>query len=294
MMTKWQKTGETTVEYGYDGYGMRVRKTPSGGTPTDYLLDVSEVVEEISTTNVTSYARPWLPIKISGTAYMVFYADCLGSTRIIANANSIVQMAAAYDAFGNPINGIAESFGFAGQYRYSLDSINIYYLKARYYNPEVGRFTSRDPLGYRGGINLYEYAGNNPVMRIDPTGLVKWWVPFVPAWIMTLIDSPCFANAIGTGQGWRDGHNNNMAHCTLTCELARCPGLSYGDSQILEGLFEELQWLFGPFNNPWWDAAAFYDAVGDGLGSYGDPCKSCTDLCQQAWGDGMLDYTPAN
>ena len=48
----------------------------------------------------------------------------------------------------------------------------LYYMRARYYDPTVGRFISEDPLGFGGGdVNLYAYARNNPVNRIDPLGL---------------------------------------------------------------------------------------------------------------------------
>jgi len=48
----------------------------------------------------------------------------------------------------------------------------LYYMRARYYDPQVGRFISEDPLSFGGGdVNLMAYAGNNPVNRIDPWGL---------------------------------------------------------------------------------------------------------------------------
>jgi RHS repeat-associated protein len=48
----------------------------------------------------------------------------------------------------------------------------LYYMRARYYDPETGRFISEDPIGFDGGdVNLYVYAGNNPVMGVDPLGL---------------------------------------------------------------------------------------------------------------------------
>ncbi|MDD5452109.1 MAG: RHS repeat-associated core domain-containing protein [Desulfovibrionales bacterium] len=48
----------------------------------------------------------------------------------------------------------------------------FYYMRARYYDPNVGRFISEDPIGFEGGdVNLYAYVGNNPIMLIDPLGL---------------------------------------------------------------------------------------------------------------------------
>lgn len=46
----------------------------------------------------------------------------------------------------------------------------LYYLRARYYDPQLGRFLSEDPIGISGGLNLYAYAGNDPVNMWDPSG----------------------------------------------------------------------------------------------------------------------------
>jgi uncharacterized protein RhaS with RHS repeats len=49
----------------------------------------------------------------------------------------------------------------------------LYYYKARFYAPRIGRFLQTDPAGTKDDLNLYAYVGNNPVNRVDPTGLAK-------------------------------------------------------------------------------------------------------------------------
>jgi RHS repeat-associated protein len=51
----------------------------------------------------------------------------------------------------------------------------LYYMRARYYDPQLGRFLSEDPIGISGGINLYAYAGNDPVNHYDPSGTAYRW-----------------------------------------------------------------------------------------------------------------------
>ena len=52
-------------------------------------------------------------------------------------------------------------------------STGLYYYGARYYDPALGRFISRDPSRYAGGFNLYGYCGNSPVDATDPSGLIS-------------------------------------------------------------------------------------------------------------------------
>jgi RHS repeat-associated protein len=62
----------------------------------------------------------------------------------------------------------------------------LYYMRARYYDPQLGRFLSEDPAGIAAGLNLYTYAGNDPINQRDPSGLfcISYYTPgtefFVP------------------------------------------------------------------------------------------------------------------
>ena len=88
-----------------------------------------------------------------------------------------------YDAFGQ--GGLYDTHGgfsfpadynpvgFGGQYGYYHEYAGHYLLGHRFYDPDMGRFVTRDPIGYKGGINLYGFAGNNPVNESDPSGYAK-------------------------------------------------------------------------------------------------------------------------
>ena len=79
-----------------------------------------------------------------------------------------------YDGFGKKRSGPADVVGFGGRAGYHRDvETGLILCTHRFYNPQQGRFLTRDPIGYAGGINLHGYVGNNPVGRKDPSGYIS-------------------------------------------------------------------------------------------------------------------------
>ena len=104
-----------------------------------------------------------------------YHSDGLGSTRVLTNALGVVGGTYTYDAYGNLIavaGGSSNAYLFAGEQRDSETELD--YLRARYYDPLVGRFVSAD--AYEGtlddpmSLHDYQYAHANPVVFTDPSG----------------------------------------------------------------------------------------------------------------------------
>jgi len=96
----------------------------------------------------------------------------LHSVLALVNSNDQVVNTYQYDPFGcieQANESVSQPLRFTGR-EYEPET-GLYYYRARYYDPELGRFLSEDPIGLAGGINLYAYVGNDPVNARDPYGL---------------------------------------------------------------------------------------------------------------------------
>lgn len=112
----------------------------------------------------------------------------------LADENGNIVESYEYDAWGNVLS-IKDGSGtvlsqseignrYLWQGREYDSETGLYYFRARWYNPETGRWLSKDPIGIAGGLNLYVFCENNPVNFVDPMGLA--WRSSVGAQIVLI------------------------------------------------------------------------------------------------------------
>ena len=187
---KWEK-GRNLVSYGghtfaYDGQGRRIAKD---GISFTYDSNGNLIKQSNGLEYIYDHSGVF-GVTYGGETY-VYRKDAQGNVIALMNASGAVVARYLYDAWGTCVvvnNSGAEiadanhignlnPFRYRGYY-YDVET-KLYYLKTRYYDPEVGRFMTIDGIEYLdpetiNGLNLYAYCGNNPVMNIDPEGTWSW------------------------------------------------------------------------------------------------------------------------
>jgi RHS repeat-associated protein len=108
----------------------------------------------------------------SKTATYYYVTDHLGSITALTDTKGKVIEKISYDSFGDSTGSTRTRYGYTQRERDSLTGL-IYY-RARWYDPQLGRFISEDPIEFEGGSNWYAYVDNNPLRYIDPLGLDKY------------------------------------------------------------------------------------------------------------------------
>ena len=112
---------------------------------------------------------------------LVYYQlDHLGTPIAAHNAKGEAVWTAEYEAWGRICketvsDGLKTNIPFRFQGQYYDEESGLHYNRFRYYDPEIGRFVSQDPIGLDGGLNIYVYV-KNPVQWVDPSGLDSQWV----------------------------------------------------------------------------------------------------------------------
>ena len=166
-----------TVSFKYDPFGRRIYKSSPAGTSI-YAYDVDNLIEETNSSGVAvarytqtqNIDEPLAILRSSTTSY--YEADGLGSVTSLSNAAGALTETYTFDSFGKTTNStgsLANPFQYTAR---EFDSeTNLYFFRARYYDPAAGRFLNEDPVHFDGGNNFYLYDDNGPIDFTDPWGL---------------------------------------------------------------------------------------------------------------------------
>ncbi|MCM1499074.1 MAG: PKD domain-containing protein [Clostridium sp.] len=173
------------VRYTYDAENTRIATTENGLT-TEYVTDTGGSLSRLLTayeadnTETTYYygADGLAAQHNSGTGkYFAYHYDNIGSTTLITAKDGHAVERFSYGTYGELLKGPITKIRFLynGSYGVATDSNGLYYMRARYYNPDIKRFINQDikvgDIGSSQSLNRYAYCEGNPVSMVDPFGL---------------------------------------------------------------------------------------------------------------------------
>ncbi len=191
--------GANVDEYSYDSAGRRFSSFRNG-VEKRYLLDLNAGMESVLAEMNGSNNIHLRYVHGDGLLYSVdattgerlfYHYDPIGSTVAITDSDGVVTDKYAYLPYGKLTNKETEHenpFTYVGKYGVMLEPNGLYFMRARYYDPETRRFLSKDPvkgiMGRTQSLNPYQYVEGIPTLLIDPKGTTigppsVWWEPFV-------------------------------------------------------------------------------------------------------------------
>ena len=182
QLTSVTMNGQTVATISYDGDGLRVRKAESGGEVAYIRDEAGNVLAEYDQDGVLLaeyiYANGHQVAKVERPAgvdtFRFFHPDHLGTALVITDEVGDQEWRGEYFPFGEEYS----SQGTPNRYRFvereTDEATGLTYMHARYYNPDLGRFLTVDPVGGRvedsQSWQRYAYVRNNPINLVDPTG----------------------------------------------------------------------------------------------------------------------------
>jgi RHS repeat-associated protein len=167
-----------TVSFKYDPFGRRIYKSSSSGTSV-FAYDGDNLIEETNAAGavVARYSQglnidqPLAMLRSSATSF--YHADGLDSVTSLSSGAGSLAQTYTFDSFGKQTassGSLVNPFQYTG--RESDSETGLYYYRARYYDPNTGRFLSEDPIRFKGGtVNFYAYVDGDPTTQTDPSGL---------------------------------------------------------------------------------------------------------------------------
>ena len=224
--------GETTASYKYNADGLRTSKTVDGKTINHIWDGSKQIVVDMDDSDWYSaevYVRGTNLLakfsKQSGnvkTDYQYYTQNAHGDVVNLTDSTGAITKSYKYDAFGveqNVDDADNNAFRYCGEY-YDSESGTIY-LRARYYDPTIGRFISRDSVTGENtdplSLNLYTYCHNNPIIGTDPSG-------HIPRWLKNTLKvaAGCYRRFSSCYSSYRRSSCSSSWSCTFRSYCWRC------------------------------------------------------------------------
>ena len=170
------------IEFAYDALGRRIAKKTKDGA-VGFLWDADVLLIEQRSQQADEYVfwpDGFEPLcRFAEEKYETYHNDYLGTPRELTDDSGQVLWSARYDVYGNVelIRGVKVESNIRYQGQYEDRETGLFYNNFRYYDPDLGRYITQDPVGLLGGTNAYSYV-DSPTIDVDPFGLMPWrWNP---------------------------------------------------------------------------------------------------------------------
>ncbi|WP_190287781.1 RHS repeat-associated core domain-containing protein [Massilia sp. NR 4-1] len=170
---------ETFAKFTYDGLGRRQGKK-IGVTESSYLYDGMNIVQESDGSIPANVRANYIVGNVdeifsqssgmgSSARVVSYLTDAIGSVVRLTDGQGEKIVDYQYSSYGETEADAKHRnpFQYAGR---ENDGTGLYYYRARYYSPSMGRFIQSDPIGVKDGVNMYAYVNGNPISKTDPTG----------------------------------------------------------------------------------------------------------------------------
>jgi RHS repeat-associated protein len=290
------QTPSANINYAYDASGRRIARSVNG-VMTRYILDVQNVRLELDGTNTLSAANTHagldrLLVRDTNAGAQFLQTDGLGSTIALTGVIGNVLERYRYSAYGklevlNPDftaktgNQPLLAYTYTGR-EWEFEA-KLYFNRARFYDPDAGRWISRDPIGEEGGLNLYGYVLENPVNVKDSLGLGPgdWWDPRTPTYLSDLAQN--YANTLRGRTG-----NDSDHHSVAVRDFAERMEQTYGGrfagllSALIAAAVGNVEELFSPSDDALEDMDAnlrgfwdyYYEERNEAEENQKNPCET--------------------
>jgi RHS repeat-associated protein len=159
-----------TASFSYDALGRRTIKTVNG-VATVFTYDRFGIIQDSTSQYLQGLGIDNVLSRTTNSNNEYYVKDHLGSTVALTDQSGNLATQYSYSPYGQVSKTGTSSSNYFTYTGREDDSIGLYYYRARYYSPDLKRFTAEDPIGFGGGqSNLYAYVGGNPISFGDPSG----------------------------------------------------------------------------------------------------------------------------